>query len=319
LREEAICAGLRRAAETGGETAEAAELLESILRPHLAKERIDVLEPLGLLARLAAGEVCPGMAEVLPQIEQLANDRHGLRVEHATILSAIKRLVAAAREEGKSQPARFAERLLFRAWLDESIFSPLAILIGKYLELRLHPELAFADAASSLGKPIGFDLPESLRLNHAQLNAALSAAMQAGGQTMIAAKALAPLLESHLQREDKEVLPILGLLEALATEDIDPARVGDYAGLESLKTNVASLREEQAALSVAAEKLLAIARAEGNDEVIEFAERLLSRIALDEGIFYSAALLIRDYLRLKRRRQPSSEVSSLEIEHENRN
>ncbi|HZR04847.1 MAG TPA: hypothetical protein VFA61_03345 [Candidatus Udaeobacter sp.] len=137
LREEAISAALRRAAETGGQTAEAAELLESILLPHLAKERVDVLEPLGLLPRLAAGEVCPEMAEVLPQIKQLVSDLRDLRVEHATVLSAIKRLVAAARQEGKSQQARFAERLLFRAWLDESIFSLLAILIGKWIGAKI--------------------------------------------------------------------------------------------------------------------------------------------------------------------------------------
>ena len=101
LREERICTALRQAAKTGGKTGEAAELLEAILLPHLAKERVDVLQPLGLLRLLARGEVTSEMAEVLPQIEQLKKDEHDLRVEHATILSAIKRFVAAAREEGK--------------------------------------------------------------------------------------------------------------------------------------------------------------------------------------------------------------------------
>ncbi len=312
LREEAICGALRRAARTGGETAEAAELLESILLPHLTKERVDVLEPLGLLAPLAAGEVRPEMADVLPQIKQLASDRRELRVEHAAILSAIKRLVAAARQEGKSQEARFAERLLFRAWLAESIFSPLAILIGKYLQLRLYPGLAFADAPPSLGKPIGFDLSEPLRLSHARLNAALSAAMRAGGQTMIAAEAIAPLLEPHLQKEDTEVLQTLGVLEALAADGTDFAGVGDYAQLENLETSANSLREERAALSLAAERLLTTARTEGVNEVAEFAERLLSRLGLDQEIFYPAALLIRNYLRLKWGRQRSPEVTALE-------
>ena len=122
LREEAICTALRHAAGTGGETGDAAELLEAILLPHLEKESVDVLQPLGLLPRLARGEVSSEMADVLPQIGQLKNDLRELHVEHATILSAIKRFVAAARAEGKSKHARFAERLLFRSWLDESIF-----------------------------------------------------------------------------------------------------------------------------------------------------------------------------------------------------
>ena len=40
LGEAAICTGLHRAAETRGETGQAAELLEAILLPHLAKERV---------------------------------------------------------------------------------------------------------------------------------------------------------------------------------------------------------------------------------------------------------------------------------------
>ena len=77
LREEAICAALRHAIKTGGETGQAAELLEAILVPHLAKERADVLQPLALLPRLARGEVMPEMAEVLPQIDRLKADLHG--------------------------------------------------------------------------------------------------------------------------------------------------------------------------------------------------------------------------------------------------
>jgi hypothetical protein len=46
LREEAICTALRQASDSGGETGDLAELLEAILLPHLAKEKIDVLQPL---------------------------------------------------------------------------------------------------------------------------------------------------------------------------------------------------------------------------------------------------------------------------------
>ncbi|MEO6970485.1 MAG: hypothetical protein ABI217_06290, partial [Chthoniobacterales bacterium] len=206
LREEAICTALRQASDSGGETGDAAALLEAILLPHLAKEKADVLQPLGLLAPLARGGFSRDMAEVLPQIDQLKNDLHDLRVEHATILSAIKRLVAAAREEGKPRHARFAERLLFRAWLDESIFHPLAILIGNYLRLRLTSK-GFADGETQLSPrgPVELSIPEPLQLSHAQLKAALSEAMQAGGQTMIAAEAVAKLLEPHLQKESEEV------------------------------------------------------------------------------------------------------------------
>ncbi len=300
LREEAICTALRQASDSGGETGEAAALLEAILLPHLAKEKVDVLEPLGLLATLARGGFNRDMAEVLPQIDQLKANLHDLRVEHATILSAIKRLVAAAREEGKPMHARFAERLLFRAWLDESIFQPLAMLIGKYLRLRLTSK-GDADGEPQLSplEPVKLSIPEPLQLSHAQLEAALSETMQADGRTMIVAEAVVQLLESHFQKESEEVLRILGLLEPLAADAIGVAE--DYPELNNLEANESSLHQEHAALIAAAEKLRTAAREEGADAILEFAERLLMRIRLDEEIFYPAALLIRNYLRLKRR------------------
>ena len=74
LREEAICKALRRATDSGGETGDAAALLEAILLPHLAKEKADVLQPLGLLAPLARGGFSRDPAEVLAQIDQMKNE-----------------------------------------------------------------------------------------------------------------------------------------------------------------------------------------------------------------------------------------------------
>jgi len=60
----------------------------------------------------------------------------------------------------------------------------------------------------------------------------------------------------------------------------------------------------------AQEEILAIARAEGTAEVLDFAERLLLRIRLDEEVFYRAALLIRNYLRLRARKESLERTSS---------
>ncbi|HEX5176651.1 MAG TPA: hypothetical protein VFV83_06465 [Chthoniobacteraceae bacterium] len=305
LREEAICTALREAVATGGETGAAAEMLEAILLPHLAKERVEVLQPLGLLPRLARGEVSADMTEVLPQIDQLKNDLHDLRVEHATILSAIKRLVAAARAEGKSQHARFAERLLFRAWLDESVFTPLAILMGEYLELRLkrksHP--APATPPSTPRAPAKLKLPEALHLSHAQLSVALTKVSHAGGRTTAVAEDIAQILEPHFEREEAKVLRILGLLAPLAAGQFDPEWMEDDSEWEKLETNESVLNLEHRELVAAGEELLAIAREEDAPEVLDFAERLLLRIRLDEEVFYRAALLIRNYLRLRARKE----------------
>lgn len=311
LREEAICTALRQAVETGGETGAAAEMLEAILLPHLAKERVEVLQPLGLLPRLARGEVSADMAKVLPQIDQLKNDLRDLRVEHATILSAIKRLVAAARAEGKSQHARFAERLLFRAWLDESVFTPLAILMGEYLELRLKRKSHPAPAPPSSRTPTKLELPEALQLSHAQLSAALTKVSRAGGRTTAVAEAIAQILEPHFEHEEAKVLRILGLLSPLAAGQFDPEWMENDSEWEKLETNESALNLEHRKLVTAGEELLAIAREEDAPEVLDFAERLLLRIRLDEEIFYRAALLIRNYLRLRARKESLERTSDL--------
>jgi hypothetical protein len=311
LDEEAICRALRQAVERGGETGAAAEVLEAILLPHLAKESVDILEPLGLLPRLARGEVTSDMAEVLPQIDHLKNDLHALQIEHATILSAIKRFVAAAREEGKSQQARLAERLLFRAWLDESVFTPLAILMGKYLELRLDLGNRPSSPASVASRaPIKLQLPEALQLSRAQLSAALTRVSRAGGQTKAVAETIAQILEPHVAHEEAKVLRILGFLAPLAAGQFTIDWLQDLSEWDELETNESALHLEHRQLVGAGEKLLAIARAEGTAEVLDFAERLLLRIRLDEEVFYRAALLIRNYLRLRARKESLERTSS---------
>jgi hypothetical protein len=305
LREELICSGLKEAIKTGGDTGEAVEILEAILLPHLSKEDAEVLQPLGLLPRLARGEASAEMAHVLPQIEELKKDLRDLRVEHATILSAIKRLVAAARAEDKSQHARFAERLLFRAWLDESVFTPLAILIGEYLDLRLQRKNPPpSPAPPELRAPTKLELPEALQLSHVQLSAALTKAARAGGRTAVVADAIAQILEPHLEQEEAKVLRILGLLGPLAAGAFDPEWMKDEMGWEELETNESALHLEHRKLVKAGEELLAIARQEHSAETLDFAERLLLRIRLDEEIFYRAALFIRKYLRLRAGKEP---------------
>ena len=312
LREEAICDVLRHAAETGGETGEAAELLEVILLPHLARERVDILEPLGLLPLLAQGEVRPEMAGVLPQISQLKSDLHGLRVEHAAMLSAMKRFVAVARAEEKSAHARFAERLLFRAWLDESVFTPLAILIGKYLEQRLDRKAPPTPAASPAPlASMKLELPEALQLSHTQLSAALIKAARAGDRAKALADSIGKLLEPHLQHEEANVLRILGLLAPLAAGNFDPEWIEDVSLWGDLETNESTLDREHSALITAGEELLEIARNEGAGDVLDFAERLLLRIRLTKEVFYPAALLVRHYLKLNSPAGPSPKTRSV--------
>ena len=92
---------------------------------------------------------------------------------------------------------------------------------------------------------------------------------------------------------------ILGLLAPLAAGQFEPEWMEDDSEWEELESNESALHLEHRQLVTAGEKLLAIARAEDAAEVLDFAERLLLRIRLDEEVFYRAALLVRNYLKLR--------------------
>ena len=317
LREQTIRTGLASAAQAGGRTGEVAQALENILLPHLIRETIDVLQPLALLPRLARGDVTPEMAEVLPQIDKLENDLHRLHIEHSAILSLIKQLVAAAHEEGRLHHVRFAQRLLFRAWLDESIFYPTAILIGRYLKLRFagagDRPVEIKTAPSRVSAK--FELPESLRLSRVELSAALQEATRAGGKTGPAAELLVQIHEPHRWNEDQHLLHTLRLLAPIAASEIDPTMLEGLPDLESLETNETNgsdLDREHAAIVEAAAKLLKVAQTENANGVADFAERLLLRVRMDQEVFYPAAILVRDYLRLLLQLSPPPTHSAIE-------
>ena len=131
-----ICMALERAALSGGRTGRAAARLRKDLQPHLLKEEEDLLQILGLLLPLAHGEVSPAMQDVPVKTERLKSRMFEMAREHAAIIESAHKLLRAARLEKKLALVGFTERLMLRAWTDEVVFYPAAILIGEYLKLR---------------------------------------------------------------------------------------------------------------------------------------------------------------------------------------
>jgi hypothetical protein len=137
IAEAELRADLAVATGAGGKTAEAARALNAIFLPYLLKEQEEVLQPLGLLGELAEGKVRPDMVDALPTIKRLKQELATLHEEHNAVFDALKKLVAAAKSEGKGDSVRFGERLIVRVWVDEAVSYPAAILIGEHLKLRL--------------------------------------------------------------------------------------------------------------------------------------------------------------------------------------
>ncbi len=134
---EELHAGLAGAFRAGGRKAEAARRLLEVLHPHLVKEEEIAMPLLGLLPRLAAGEVTPEMAELLGRADRLKEEFPRMLEEHVQIMAALEALAEAARLEGKPGHADFAERLVRHARAEEEILYPAAILAGEQVRHRL--------------------------------------------------------------------------------------------------------------------------------------------------------------------------------------
>jgi hypothetical protein len=131
-----LCTALERATLSGGETGEAAKELQKVLQPHLLKEEEDLLQTLGLLLPLSRGQITPAMQDVPAKTKHLRARMFEIVREHAVIIEAIHKLLRVARSERKLKLMAFTEHLMLRAWTDEVVFYPAAILIGEYLKLR---------------------------------------------------------------------------------------------------------------------------------------------------------------------------------------
>jgi hypothetical protein len=131
-----LCAALERAILSGGKTGKAAKKLLKVLQPHLLKEEEDLLQTLGLLVPLAQGKISAEMRSVPVKTEHLKSRMFEIMREHIAIIEASRNLAQVARAERKLKLAAFTEHLILRAWTDEVVFYPAAILIGEYLKLR---------------------------------------------------------------------------------------------------------------------------------------------------------------------------------------
>ena len=137
LEHEELHAELARATRSGGKTAEAAKIVANMLHPHFVKEEEFALPPLGLLTRLGNGQLDPQMKDVLAMTDRLKADLPQMIAEHKSIVSALENLGRAAKEENKTEYARFVEKLKLHAQTEEEVLYPAAIMIGELVKLKL--------------------------------------------------------------------------------------------------------------------------------------------------------------------------------------
>ncbi|MDM7911552.1 MAG: hemerythrin domain-containing protein [Methanotrichaceae archaeon] len=133
---EELHAELEKAKKSGGATGGAARGVDCALQPHFEREEEYALPPLGLLPTLASGNVSQDMMAAVEMTGRLRSSLGQMLQEHKEIAVALGVLTDAAKQEGKDDAVRFAEKLMLHARMEEEVLYPASILIGEYLKLK---------------------------------------------------------------------------------------------------------------------------------------------------------------------------------------
>jgi hemerythrin superfamily protein len=142
-------------------------------------------------------------------------------------------------------------------------------------------------------------IPKPLKLEHEELHAELITATRASGRIGVAATAVAKVLHEHFLKEEEFALPPLGLLTALARDQLDEDAKSVLSMTDRLKSELSEMLEEHKVVVAALKNLIAAAEVEKKPEHARFAEKLMLHTQTEEEVLYPAAILVGEYLKLK--------------------
>lgn len=142
-------------------------------------------------------------------------------------------------------------------------------------------------------------IPKTMEKEHEELHAELRKATVAGGATGRTAKRLAGVLHPHFVKEEDFALPPLGLLPLLSKGKVTSDMKEILLMTDKLKADLSQLLKEHEEIVAALEKLVAEARKERKSEYVRFAERLALHAQTEEEVYYPAAIMVGEYLKLR--------------------
>lgn len=144
-------------------------------------------------------------------------------------------------------------------------------------------------------------IPKPLKLEHKELHGELVEAINTPGPIGKAAEKVAKILHPHFVKEEEYALPPIGLLKDLA-KGKGPAPTEEVLKMtERLKRDLPIMLKEHAAIVTKLKKLIAAAEKEKRPDIINFAEKLMLHAKTEEEVLYPAAILLGEYLKLKKR------------------
>ncbi len=140
---------------------------------------------------------------------------------------------------------------------------------------------------------------EFMRGEHNQIHASLEKLPHASGKVGEAAKELELGVRPHLFREEKFVMPQLGILRDLALGEA----AGDLSWViplsEELKKQFPQMQSDHKAIVKYADKLFLAAESEGDQGTMVFVKHLKAHVQDEEDIVYPAAMLAGQFIKMK--------------------
>jgi hypothetical protein len=153
--------------------------------------------------------------------------------------------------------------------------------------------------APRAGETMKFQIPESMKVEHAEIHGELVAATKLPGRVGEAARELAKVLHPHFVREEEIALPPLALLRPLSMGESSPAMRDVLAMTDALRAELPQMLREHQVIGEHARRLEQAAREENNPEVEALAKALQLHARSEEEIFYPAAILVGDLVRAR--------------------
>lgn len=157
-----------------------------------------------------------------------------------------------------------------------------------------------AKSASDRSTDQGLSIPFSIEAEHKELHEHLAKVLKSGGRTGIAAKEVEKLLHPHFVKEEQFAMPPLGLLSSVASGKV-PANADNVIRMtDRLKAEMPEMLREHKEITAALERLRKAAQDEGKQDAAQFADDLIAHATQEEQILYPSALMVGEYLKLKR-------------------
>jgi hypothetical protein len=162
------------------------------------------------------------------------------------------------------------------------------------------PAASVAEPRAGHARTPGPAIPSSIKAEHEKLHERLAGLLKSGGRTASAAADVEKSLQPHFVKEEQFALPPLGLLSGLASGKLPSDAASVIKMTDRLKAEMPQMLHEHKEIVVALENLRTAAQQEHRTDAVAFADDLIAHATQEEQILYPSAILVGEYLKLKR-------------------